>query len=286
MTKPKQQEFNLDADTGLPLPTGSEPSAAVIDVTPALARKWLRNNTHNRTVRDRAIDDYARDMVAGHWSLNGEALKFSREGAVLDGQHRLHAVVAADVTVPMMVVVGLDPTAQETMDTGRKRTTGDLMGLRGETNAHVLAAILRRVWAWDTGDFRFTGSYAATNRECAELLSERPDIRRSAEIAARTRNAFPHIPASMLGVSHHLFTRLDADETAWFFQRIGDGAELPVGHPILALRARVTSERLESLRLPEFRYLAYLIRTWNAVREGRSLDRLVHPPNSVMPQPK
>ncbi|MCQ9178936.1 hypothetical protein KMT30_07800 [Streptomyces sp. IBSBF 2953] len=277
---------HLDPTTMLPKPPSDEPSACVMDVGPELASRWLRNNTHNRRLRDKAVADYARDMKAGNWSLNGEALKFSRDGGVLDGQHRLHAIVEAGATVPMMIVVGLDRAAQETMDTGRKRTTGDLMGLRGEANAHVLAAVLRRIRAWDTGDQRFTGAYAATNRECADLLEERPEIRRSAEIAVRTRHVFPHIPASMLGVAHHLFSRVSPDDTAWFFQRLGDGAELPVGHPILALRARVTSERLDSVRMPEARYLAYLIRTWNAVRDGRSLDRLVHPPNSTMPIPK
>jgi hypothetical protein len=262
------------------------PTAVVIDVTPNLAREWLRTNTHNRKLRDRAVADYARDMTAGHWTLNGESIKFATDGTVLDGQHRLRAVIDADTTVQMLVVIGLDPAAQETMDTGRKRTTGDVMGLRGEANAHTLAAILRRVWAWNSGDYRFTGNYAATNRECAQLLAERPELRRSAEIAVRTRNAFPHIPQSVLGSAHFLFSALALDEATWFFQRIADGAELPLGHPVLALRARVTSERLDSMRLPESRHMAYLVRTWNAVRDDRSLDRLVHPPNSSMPMPK
>lgn len=262
------------------------PTAVVIDVTPHLARTWLRANTHNRNLRERAVADYARDMTAGHWTLNGEAIKFATDGTVLDGQHRLRAVIEADTTVQMLVVVGIDPAAQETMDTGRKRTTGDVMGLRGEANAHTLAAILRRVFAWNNGDYRFTGNYAATNRECAQLLDEHPELRRSAEIAVRTRNAFPHIPQSILGTAHYLFSAIALDEAAWFFQRIADGAELPLGHPVLALRARVTSERLDSMRLPESRHMAYLIRTWNAVRDGRSLDRLVHPPNSSMPMPK
>lgn len=268
------------------LPDTDGPTAVVIDVTPELAREWLRNNTHNRKLRDRAVADYARDMAAGHWTLNGEAIKFATDGTVLDGQHRLRAVIDADTTVQMLIVVGLDPAAQETMDTGRKRTTGDVMGLRGEANAHTLAAVLRRIWAWKSGDYRFGGTYAATNRECADLLAQHPEIRRSTEIAVRTRNAFPHIPQSSLGVAHHLFSTLALDEATWFFQRIADGAELPLGHPVLALRARVTSERLDSVRMPESRHMAYLIRTWNAVREGRSLDRLVHPPNSSMPMPK
>ncbi|NUP17677.1 MAG: hypothetical protein HOV73_18265 [Streptomyces sp.] len=268
------------------LPVTDEPTAVVIDVTPELARVWLRANTRNRKTRDRAVTEYARDMAAGHWNLNGEAIKFSHDGSLLDGQHRLRAVVESDTTVQMLVVVGLPAEAQETMDTGRKRTTGDVMGLRGEANAHTLAAVLRRVYAWDQGDKKFSGSYSATNRECAQLLAEQPNIRRSAEIAVRTRHAFPHIPQSVLGTAHHLFSRLDAETTAWFFERIGDGASLPLGHPVLALRARVTSERLDSVRMSEARHMAYRIRTWNAVREGRSLDRLVQPPNSPMPLPK
>ena len=278
--------MGINAKTLPTLPDTDSPTAVVIDVTPDLARTWLRTNTHNRKLRDRAVADYARDMTAGHWTLNGEAIKFATDGTILDGQHRLHAVIAADLAVQMLVVVGLDPAAQETMDTGRKRTTGDVMGLRGEANAHTLAAVLRRVWAWRSGDYRFGGSYAATNRECAELLAQHPEIRRSTEIAVRTRNAFPHIPQSSLGVAHHLFSTLALDEATWFFQRIADGAELPLGHPVLALRARVTSERLDSVRMPEARHMAYLIRTWNATREGRALDRLVHPPNSSMPMPK
>lgn len=276
--------LNIETLPLLTDPTG--PTAVVVEVTPDIARIWLRNNTHNRKLRERAVADYARDMAAGHWNLNGEAIKFATDGTVLDGQHRLRAVVEADVTVQMLIVVGLDTAAQETMDTGRKRTTGDVMGLRGEHNAHTLAAVLRRVWAWKNGDYRFTGNYAATNRECAELLTKHPEIRRSAEIAVRTRNAFPHIPQSVLGTAHHLFSSIALDEATWFFQRIADGAELPVGHPVLALRARVTSERLDSVRMPESRHMAYLVRTWNAVRDGRSLDRLVHPPNSQMPMPK
>lgn len=262
-----------------------EPGALKISVTPELAKELLKRNTHNRKLRERAVGDYARDMKALHWPLNGEALKIARNGDVLDGQHRLHAVILAGIPVDMFVVVGLDPAAQETMDSGRKRTTGDALALRSETHAVTLAAVLRRVWAWQQGDYRFKGRQSPTTAECTQLLGEHPELRRSAEIANRTRNAFPHIPQSVLGTAHFLFNAIDPDECAWFFQRIADGAELPLGHPVLALRARVTSERLDAVRLPEDRHMAYLIRTWNAVRDGASLDRLVHKAGSPVPQP-
>ncbi|SES04210.1 hypothetical protein [Streptomyces qinglanensis] len=264
----------------------SGPTSLVITITPALATDLLRRNTHNRKLRDRAVGDYARDMASGRWAVNGEAIKLATDGSVLDGQHRLHAVIQADTAVDMFVVIGLDPASQETMDAGRKRSTGDVLGLRNEDNAVTLAAILRRVWAWEQGDRRFTGRQSPTTAECAALLVERPELRRSTEIAVRTRQAFPHIPQSVLGTCHHLFTTIDPAEAAWFFQRLSDGAELPVGHPILALRTRVTSERLDNVRLAEDRFMAYLIRTWNAVRAGRDLARLVHKPGSEIPTPK
>lgn len=262
------------------------PTALVITITPDLAQQLLKRNTRNRKLRERAVGDYARDMAAGHWAINGEAIKISSNGDVLDGQHRLHAIVAADRAVDMFVVIGLDPATQETMDSGRKRSTADVFSLRAEENAATLAAVLRRIWAWQQGDRRFKGRQTPTTAECAQLLAEHPEIRRSAEIATRTRAAFPHIPQSCLGTCHHLFNAIDPAECAWFFQRIADGAELPLGHPILALRTRVTSERLDNVRLAEDRFMAYLIRTWNAVRDGRELARLIHKPGSEIPVPK
>ena len=262
------------------------PTALVITITPHLATELLKRNTHNRGLRDRAVADYARDMASGNWVINGEAIKIAANGDVLDGQHRLHAITKAERAVDMFVVIGLDPETQETMDSGRKRSTSDVLALRAEENATTLAAILRRVWAWQQNDRRFKGRQTPTTAECSALLRAHPELRRSAEIANRTRSAFPHIPQSVLGTAHYLFNAIDPNECAWFFQRLGDGAELPAGHPILALRARVTSERLESARLSEDRFMAYLTRTWNAVRDGRDLARLVHKSGTDIPTPK
>lgn len=264
----------------------TEIAAGIVTITPGLAEELLRRNTRNRTVYQRIVDNYARDIGTTRWAVNGEAIKIATNGDVLDGQHRLLAAIKASQPLHTLAVVGLPPETQETMDTGRKRTIADALSLRGEGNAVTLGATLRRVWAWERGDRKYTGRGGATNAECTELLERVPSLRRSAEIAVRTRNAFPHIPPSVLGCCHYLFSQIDADAAVWFFQRIADGAELPAGHPVLALRARVTSERLDHVRMSEDRHMEYLIRAWNAVREDRSLDRLIHRPGADMPVPK
>jgi hypothetical protein len=257
----------------------------IVEVTPALAEKWLKQNNHNRNIRDRAVLAYARDMEAGRWAENGEAIKFAADGTLLDGQHRLTAIALAGVTIKMLVITGLANSTQETMDAGSRRSTADAFGLRGEANSSVLASVARRVWMWDQGDYRFTGA-APTTAECASILEERPDLRRSAEIASRVRQTFKPLPQSIVGTAHHLFTRIAPNEAVWFFQRLGDGAELPVGHPILTLRTRTMSEAADRRSTPADRHMAYIIRAWNAVRENRSLSRIIQDADAPMPMPR
>lgn len=263
----------------------ARPLAIAITLDPGLAKLLLRRNKKNRNLRPATVTEYARDM-AGDWPLNGEAIKVSWNGDVLDGQHRLHACEKAGVRIPTFIVGNLPPETQDTMDSGLRRTTADVLALREEEHSTTLASILRRVWGWGEGDRKFTRRSSPTKTEVKELLRKTPELRRSAEIADRTRSAFPHIPPSALGTAHYLFNGINPDETAWFFQRLGDGAELPAGHPILALRSRVTSERAKEGRIPWARHLVYLVVTWNAVRDGRTLTRFSVPAGTPVPEPK
>jgi hypothetical protein len=272
--------------TQLSVPATDIPQVDIMAVTPELAAKWLKQNTHNRSLRKRAVSDYARDMAAGQWRLNGEAIKFAADGTLLDGQHRLLAVIEADTVIPLMVVTGLAVETQETMDAGRKRTAADAFSLRGESHATVLASVLKRVWMWDQGDYKFGQNYTPTTAECAALLEERPAIYRSVEIAVRVHQTFRYIPQSVVGTAHHVLSRIDVNEAVWFFCRVGDGADLSANHPVLTLRNRVMTDRAESRKVPDYRYMAYLMRAWNAVREDRPLSRIQQASDAPMPLPK
>lgn len=78
--------------------------ASVIKVTPILAKAWLEQNKSNRSLRPQRVNQYARDMKAGKWNLTGQGITFAEDGSLLDGQHRLNAIVVANVSVYMLVV--------------------------------------------------------------------------------------------------------------------------------------------------------------------------------------
>lgn len=259
------------------------PSYNIVDVTPELAEKWLTQNTHNRNLRETAVQAYARDMTAGNWAENGEAIKFAKDGTLLDGQHRLKAVVQAGVTIKMLVVTGLEHQAQETMDDGRKRSLSDALALRGEQNAVTLGAVLRRTLMWQQGKYRNTGTYTPTNTECLTFLQQHPEARDSANIAKHLR-APTKLPSSVLGLTHWVFTRIDAEDSSWFFDRLGTGANLEQHHPILTLRKRAGEMEKESGRVPEDVLLAFVIKTWNAYRNGEQMKLLRFRPGGASPE--
>lgn len=105
-------------------------------ITPELAAEWLKSNTHNRPLRSTTVDAYARDMKTNRWSPNHQGIAFSLSGALLDGQHRLSAIVASGVAVWCMVfrgiperVDGVEAKVAETVDRGNTRSLADLLKL-------------------------------------------------------------------------------------------------------------------------------------------------------------
>jgi hypothetical protein len=104
----------------------------VLDMTPALADEFLtRCNTHNRPMCDSHAENLASEMRAGRWRMIHQGIAFSTNRVLLDGQHRLWAVMLSGVTVKMRVFFNEQPDGMMVIDTGRKRTNDQLMTLEG-----------------------------------------------------------------------------------------------------------------------------------------------------------
>ena len=97
----------------------------LVKVTPVMAEHYLSKNVSNRSVSQRLVDKYAREMEQGEWVMNHQGIAFYEDGAVADGQHRLLAVLQSKATIPLMVTFGLKRPAAVTIDVGRKRSIAD-----------------------------------------------------------------------------------------------------------------------------------------------------------------
>lgn len=255
-------------------------------ITPELAAEWLRRNTHNRRVEPDRYKEMARDITNGRWYENGNAVRFDWNNVLVDGQHTLNAIVFAGRPITHLVVRNLDPASQDTMDSGRKRTAGDMWALAGYQHTNNLASAINRLWRWDNGDRFLTGSRGPTRGEQRQYLDANPSVMRSVERGVYIRGHFRPITPTNAAVSHFLCSRVDTDTAVWFFQRLADGEDLKTGDPIKALRRRLTNDAMDKVKSSPGRDLTYVISAWNAHREGRPLQNVLHNSGSPIPEPK
>lgn len=111
-------------------------------VTPEMATKWLEEgNVHNRSVRQSVVERYARDMANGDWMLTHEGIAFDNNGVLIDGQHRLWAVIESKTPTSFMVARGAETATQAVIDGSLPRTMVDTMKLAfgREVSANALS---------------------------------------------------------------------------------------------------------------------------------------------------
>lgn len=101
-------------------------------VTPSQAAEWLsKNNAGNRGIRRGLVDDLRQIILDGKWETTHQGIAFYEDGSLADGQHRLSAIVAADVGVWVSVTTGLQRIANHAIDRGIARTQLDSVNFLG-----------------------------------------------------------------------------------------------------------------------------------------------------------
>jgi hypothetical protein len=261
-----------------------EPSYQVVAVDAPLAEKWLGRNNRNRHVRSRKVDEFARDMSAGNWQFNGDTIRISANGNLLDGQHRLLAVVQSECTIKFLVVSGLAESSQDTMDIGAKRSMADQLALSGEVSTNQLAAVLRKVMILDS-QRGWNRTAAPTYAEMRAYFTEHPEIRFATDVAQQSRTELP-CPPSVIGATYQICAAIDRSAANVFFvDQLINSIGLRVGDPAHTLKKRLRAEAGEGSdhgsasrnRMSEDNVIRYVFTAWNAFRDGRQVTKLQAP---------
>jgi hypothetical protein len=124
-------------------------------ITPEVAADMLSRNIGNRLLRPRVVKAYATDMTAGQWRLTHEAIAVTAAGQLLNGQHRLHAVVQSGRTQTFWVAVyETSETAMDLpIDCGARRNTSDILR-QDKMHVQTAGAVFRYAIVRHAGDAR------------------------------------------------------------------------------------------------------------------------------------
>lgn len=129
-------------------------------VTPALAKKWLNENTANRCLRPGVVEKYQADMKNGRWTQCFMPIVFLDDNVLADGQHRLWAIVESGIAQNFIVARGATKDDLLNIDSGFGRTFIDNLKFSSGDKISAFASSISRWIEWGTSRFSRTPSNA------------------------------------------------------------------------------------------------------------------------------
>jgi hypothetical protein len=103
-------------------------STAIETITPHIAELYLKFNNNNRPLRKAHIKELASDIIGGNWQVTHQGIAFDTTGRLIDGQHRLHAIILAGVPIQISVTRGCSASSFSILDRGSSRSASDILG--------------------------------------------------------------------------------------------------------------------------------------------------------------
>lgn len=269
----------------------SQVQFTLITVTPTEAKAMLNTlDGRQRWLKDSHVDFLFRQMANGEWRPDtAEPVKISTEGKLLDGQHRMAAIVKYGMPVKLWVATNVPADVYNVLDNGVSRTPSDQLKAMHSKYPRDTAAVIRQLVAlegmWEGSSNR--GRLSAVRLE-QELRAREELIYESIREAVPGKNPSPFVkPVPIFRALYILGCEGAPEETKLFFNQLIFGESIKRGDPAYALR---------SWLVQKFGGTAYgggagveatvklvAVRTMNAFYAGKSLQKIGYKVGSKVP---
>ncbi|MBC3785741.1 hypothetical protein [Spirosoma utsteinense] len=267
-----------------PLPSNPKPLADQVTtmhlqletITPELAQQLLDKNTDNRPLRDRHVLFLSNQMKAGAWQITGDPVKVARSGRLLDGQHRLAAIVRSETAQWVYVAWNCEEEIFSVLDTGRNRSSADVLATAGMKNYVSMSAAAKLLIFHERSRMSSVNNNGrqTTNAVILEYVTTH-DLNDSATRAAAWAKRCRLLNQGEWVALHYLLSQKNAKQATEFLQQVSTGLNLTEGHPVFHLRSRLQAARDGRFNFTPAERMALTVKAWNAVRNDRKLGQLV-----------
>lgn len=245
-----------------------------VNVTPELAADWLKANRKNRKLKDRTVEAYQMDMKNGAWMTTHQGIAFDDADNLIDGQHRLVALVGAKTPVLMLVSRGWPAgggkrKTMDAVDRGVQRSLPDQLYLQHDIerrDASKVVQICNAIAAACSGMVRVHKSTVDT--VLAVFAIYKPEIQWFLQNPITQRGIKQATVSACLVMGRSVW----ADKTEDALNRLKTGENLSRENPILHLRNWLVgdgnNEYADLVRRVTFHHLAAFV-------DGKSLPQVV-----------
>jgi hypothetical protein len=275
-----------------------KPGVELETITPGMASKWLQTMVNNRTLSQSKAIEYAIAIDDENWIINGETIKFDKEGRLFDGQHRLQACVLAGKSFKSYVAYGIqDEQAFSTVDVGKNRSHGDVFSIAGYPSCNLASGAALLIYQYKHDQF---GPGGSTNRRHTkgsktflkkldrlpvkggtvtkeELLSFAAPFKERLIAAVRFAEnvkARKMLSSGMVAGCYFLFCEKSEEDAKRFFLDLCEGVGLSGSDPVYWLRERLLANMAAPNKLQRGAILMLIFKAWNKRRAGEKTKSL------------
>ena len=250
----------------------------ITTITPAEATNWLRANCKNRPVRKAHVEFLAREMKGGNWRVNGQPIIIADNEQVLDGQHRLLAIIEAGIPIKTMVTYGIAEDAFSTIDTGAVRSSADALCLHFQEYPHYVVKAVAGAVYWlkmlERGVLHRGGGKISNTEVIHYARDHLSMFERATTLLHYPKENRPLSIALGTALFEYL-ARKNEEKAEEFFERVYTGENLERHDVEYVLRAafQADAQRVSSKLQPSIK-ARMTIKAWNWRRRGMDVANL------------
>lgn len=247
------------------------------------SKQGFTNRIETKHGDTRGIQYYAKQMKTGKWnSKNGETIKLTSDGILIDGYHRLKAIILSNTTLELLTVRGVTKESYQDIDRGVPRKLSDIVFQAGITSpkysriltpaAQALHFLLAENRRSPTGSNKKVLFVSDVDR----VVRNHPYILDASEKYSTVFKRHTIISQSNFCIIYTLLHEIDVEKADLFLNRVQDGLGLTENDPRYALREKLLKTR-SNRRGANTNYrdeLCYIIKAWNCYYFGKSLVKL------------
>jgi len=235
----------------------NEITSKVVIVTPSLAVEYLSNQIKNRPLSALRVDKYAKDITNDRWMVTHQGLAFDYDGRLIDGQHRLNAIIKANKPVKMIASFNVDPSTFIVFDTGGNRKPSDIIALEGYASrvARMASASIVYCINYELGFAPSKGlpkSIGNANVAVINYFKNNIGIMASAEYIAGYPRRDTLVPDSVSCFIHYQIQKKYSERNDIandFIRQLLTGDNLPAESVIAELRRQLMASRMGNHKL-------------------------------------
>lgn len=256
------------------------------------AQELLKANTNNRRHSIDHVTFLAGQMKEGKWKFTADPIKISKSGRLLDGQHRLMAIVRSETIQKVLVVSDLEDEIFDVLDTGKNRNASDILSIKRIPSYTIFSALAKMLMLKNTNSAFWTlesginGRKRSTTSNAAVLgfvELNYASMKDSIDFAHRLYKKANILTKAEYAFFHYLFKEKDRDMADYFLSRISTGESLQAGCPILFVRNKLIESATSTLRLPQRIKFHYILKAWNYYRQGANIKFIRVNNDEVLP---